>query len=203
MFILVCLGLISIMAIYFYFDNGSFMPYLVVAYSAAVIIKLFVEVNEVSYLKKIHRLQKQQILMLRHLINKLDEYSYSNLPDKSLSPNLSDKSLSSNSLVQDVSTSQTLDSPNNRDSLQNWMNNYVKRESDVFTKLGHHNSFPNTTLYDNYKEFCKHNNFDSYSLTDFKKYLMESLSIYKDMKHELSKFDKSDVITNIRLLVNK
>lgn len=32
---------------------------------------------------------------------------------------------------------------------------------------------------------------------------MTLLSIYKDMKHQLSKVDKSEVITNIRLLVNK
>lgn len=190
--ILVLFGLISIMVIYFYFDNGNLMQYLIVAYSAAVILKLFVEINEVSYLKKIHRLQEQQNKMLKHLIFRLDDYEdYYNNP------------LPSNSLVQDVSTSQTLDSPNNQQVLQEWINKYVQRESDVFTKLGHHNSFPNTTLYGNYKEFCKHNDFDSYSFTDFKKYLMTLLSIYKDMKHQLSKVDKSEVITNIRLLVNK
>lgn len=62
--ILVCFGLITILAIYFNFNDSNFMSYLVVAYSVAVILKLFVEINEVSYLKKIHRLQEQQNKML-------------------------------------------------------------------------------------------------------------------------------------------
>ena len=64
--ILVLFGLISIMVIYFYFDNGNLMQYLIVAYSAAVILKLFVEINEVSYLKKIINLNKIITVLIIH-----------------------------------------------------------------------------------------------------------------------------------------
>lgn len=89
MLILVLFGLISIMVIYFNFDIGNLMQYLVVAYSVAVILKLFVEINEVSYLKKIYRIQAQQDDKLRHLIYLLEQ-KYSNISDSSNVPNSSD-----------------------------------------------------------------------------------------------------------------
>jgi len=205
--ILILFGLISIMAIYFYFDNGNFMPYLVVAYSATVILKLFVEINEVSYLKKIYRVQAQQDDKLGYLIYLL-EHKYLSISDSSNIYNSSNTSIDKNQedyMIPSNNSSNIQDKylENNQEVLREWINKYVQRESDVVTKLGHHNSLPNTTLFGNYKEFCKNNNFESYNISNFKIYLLDSLNIHNDMKHQLLKLGKSEVITNIRLLLNK
>lgn len=110
-------------------------------------------------------------LMLKYLINQLDNNN----------SNISNKDLLPNELVQDVESSETLDSSNNQQGLEKWMNNNIQRENDAYVKLENHNTYAEDTLFGNYRNFYEKNNYSLYNIGDFKKYLLNSLKIHKDM----------------------
>ncbi|KAI7866316.1 hypothetical protein K492DRAFT_201446 [Lichtheimia hyalospora FSU 10163] len=109
--------------------------------------------------------------MLKYLINQLDNNN----------SNISNKDLLPNELVQDVESSETLDSSNNQQGLEKWMNNNIQRENDAYVKLENHNTYAEDTLFGNYRNFYEKNNYSLYNIGDFKKYLLNSLKIHKDM----------------------